>query len=124
MSKEAIRAWFENLPKIERDMPSIPYKGQVLSPRQILEMAEAGTLPEDLQEKIEKGEFTTAEDVYKIGLERVRAYLKQLPPDFIIYIGQQPYTVAEILEEIEKGTPIGRAFVEMEIQKWEQLYRR
>ena len=124
MSKEAIERWIKKIPKAELDMPSIPYKGQVFTPRQIHKMALAGTLPDELQKLIEGKAFTTAEEVYKIGLERVRKYLKKLPPNFIIYIGTQPYTVKELLEEIERGTPIGRAFVEQEIRKWEMVYRR
>jgi len=124
MSLEAIKEWISRIPKAELDMPSIPYQGRVYTPKQILEMAEAGTLPEELQEKIEAGAFTTAGEVYQIGIERVKTYLKALPQNFVIYVGTQPYTVKELLEEVEKGTPIGRAFVEQEIRKWESLYRK
>jgi len=124
VSLEAIRDWVSRIPKAELDMPSIPYQGKVYTPKQILEMAEAGTLPEELQEKIKAGAFTTAEEVYQIGLQRVKKYLEQLPPKLTLYVGTQPYTVKELLEEVEKGSPIGRAFVEAEIRKWETLYRR
>ncbi len=122
--KEFIVRWFHNLPLAERDMPAIPYKGKVYTPRQVYEMAINGTLPDDLQEKIERGDFTTAMEVYRLGVERVLSYLKSIPPEFVISVGGKPYTVKELIEEVEKGTAVGRAFVEAEIRKWEMLYRR
>ena len=123
MSLEIVRAWVNSLPEIEHDMPVIRYAGRVYTPREILQLAENEELPDEIQEMIERRQFTTAEDVYLIGLERVKKYLSSLPEDMIIYFGTQPYRVAELLQEVEKATPVGRAFVEAEIRKWERIYR-
>jgi len=121
--KEFIVRWFRSLPPAEKDMPAIPYNGKIYTPRQIYEMAISNTLPDDLQSKIERREFTTAMEVYRLGVERVLTYLKSIPPDFVISVGGKPYTVEQLIEAVEKGTPVGRAFVEAEIRKWELLYR-
>jgi len=118
---EAIKAWFERVPKAERDMPIIIFKGKVYTPRQILQMAERGVLPKELQEKIEKGEFTKIEDIYKIAIERLRTWLPKLPPDFVFIIHGNTYTGKELLEEVEKGSDVGRMLIENEINKWRQV---
>ena len=123
MSFEAIEKWFSGIPKAERNMPVIPYEGQTLTPLQIYDMARNGTLPADLQRKIEMRQFTTAEEIYKLGVERVKSYLESAPPNLTIYVGTKPYTLKQMLEEVEKGSAVGRAFVEAEIRKWERLYR-
>ncbi|HID66095.1 MAG TPA: hypothetical protein EYP32_04475 [Aquificaceae bacterium] len=75
MSKEFIIKWYERVPAAEKHMPFIYYKGKTYTPYDIYKMALEGTLPDELQKKIEKGQFTNIEEKFKIGLERVRTHI-------------------------------------------------
>lgn len=123
MSKEFILKWYEKIPRAERNMPFIVHKGKVYTPTDIYNLALQGKLDEELQKKIEKGEFTSIEEKFKIGLERLRKILKNLEKTNIkIAVGTKIYTPKELLKEIEKGTKLGRQLLEAEIEKWEILW--
>jgi len=125
MSKEFIIKWYERVPPAEKHMPFIYYKGKTYTPYDIYKMALEGTLPDELQKKIEKGQFTNIEEKFKIGLERVRTVLKQLEKSNIkIAIGREVFTPKQLLEEVEKGTELGRELVMSEIKKWEIIWQK
>jgi len=123
--KEVIE-WFKKVPKVERFMPFLVYKGKVYTPSDIVELAKQNKLPDDLKKKVLSHQFTTIIDKYIIGIERVRKVLKNLQSkgDIQIAIGGKIYTPEQLLKEVERGTKIGRMLVEAEIDKWEILWKK
>lgn len=124
--KEVIE-WFKKVPKVERFMPFLVYKGKVYTPSDIVELAKQNKLPDDLKKKVLSHQFTTILDKYIIGIERVRKVLKNLQSkgkDIQIAIGGKIYTPEQLLKEVERGTKIGRMLVEAEIDKWEILWKK
>jgi len=119
--KEFIRKWFEGLPKIERDEYLIIYQNKVYTPRHVLEEVEKDSaLGKDLQRVIEQKKFTSALDKYQLAIIRLKRFLEGAP-EFKMAVGPRVYTARELLEEIQKGSKLGRGLIEAEIRKIEIL---
>lgn len=127
MTLEYIRKWFNRLPESERDLPIVILNGIAYTPRMILHEVERGSkIGEELQTKVEAGSFgTTEEEAYNLALIRLKEILKRYPPNkpVIAVLSNPPVTLTpeQIIEQVEKRTPLGKRFVEAELQQVKYL---
>jgi hypothetical protein len=122
MSKESIEAWVSKIPKLELNQPLIILGGTAYTPNQVLSEVSRGTaLGNQLQEQIEKRQFTAAIDKYALALLRLRERYSKMPSDARIAHGTRVFSPQELLREIESGTPVGRSFIEAEVKRTEEV---
>ena len=118
MTLQVIRNWVSKLPPYELDMPIIMLNGVAYTPRQILEEVERGTqLGAVLQRMVEMGYASLSQrDEEELAKMRLRQLLSRSTALFarLSVTGAEVYTPQQILEEIERGTPIGRQWIEAE----------
>jgi len=124
MTLQVIRNWVSRLPPSELDMPIVMYNGVAYTPRQILEEVERGTqLGEVLQRMVESGTPVLAQnpalaqsELEELAKMRLRQLLSRSTALYarLSVTGAEVYTPQQILEEIERGTPIGRQWIEAE----------
>jgi len=127
MTLEVIRRWFSKLPESERDLPIVIYNGIAYSPRAILYEVMRGTkVGKHLQGKVEAGELgTTSQEEYYLALLRLKQILSRYPPNKPILASltypPQLYTPQQLINAIERGTPLGKRLVNTEIQHMRYL---
>ncbi len=120
--KKRVQKWFDSLPRIERDQRLVVYEGRAYTPSEILTEVKNGSgLGEKLQEIIEARRFTSIENKYGLALIRVKERLEKLPKEFRIVFEGKMYSPEDMLKEIQEGTRVGRAFVEAEIKRIEEV---
>jgi len=116
---QLIRLWVSKLPPSELDMPIIMLNGVAYTPRQILEEVERGTqLGAVLQRMVETGaaSLSQSEEEEELAKMRLRQLLSRSSAIYarLSDTGAEVYTPQQILEEIERGSPIGRQWIEAE----------
>ena len=119
MTLQLIRLWVSKLPPSELDMPIIMLNGVAYTPRQILEEVERGTqLGAVLQRMVETGaaSLSQSEEEEELAKMRLRQLLSRSSAIYarLSDTGAEVYTPQQILEEIERGSPIGRQWIEAE----------
>ena len=125
MSKEIVEAWYNKIPKIERNQLLVICEGVAYSPNAVLEeVNKDSAIGLTLQKTIEERRFTDVLDKYALGVERLKARLRKLPDEFGIVVSGKRYSPAELLYEIENGTKVGRQFIETEITRTEEILRK
>lgn len=118
---QRVRAWFNRLPPVERDLPIVILDGLAYTPRAILMEVERGSpIGERLQVLVESGRIGTAysEEIALLKL-RLKELLSRYPMDepLVATIGELPgraYTPRDLIREIEIGTSVGLQWVEAE----------
>lgn len=84
MTVEALRSWLNRLPSVDRDMPYLEVEGKMLTPRQMLSEAIAGTETGKLAQRIwESGAVGTSDSLLA---ERVKQRLSRFPLDTPLFI--------------------------------------
>ena len=125
MSVEIVEAWVNGLPRVERNQPLVIHGDRAYTPNEILAEVRAGTsLGAELQRIIEARAFTTVEEKYALAVLRLKERLKKLPETYKRIIGGKIYTPSQLLEEIQKGTRIGRMLIEAEMTNLEQVLKK
>jgi len=134
MTLQVIRDWVSKLPPYELDMPIVMYNGVAYTPRQILEEVERGTpLGAVLQQMVESGTPVLSQnpalsqsELEELAKMRLRRLLSRSTALFAVLsntgtgVTERIYTPQQILEEIERGTPIGKQWIKAE----ENIIRR
>ena len=125
MSLEIVEEWVNKLPRIERNQPLVIHGDRVYTPNEILAEVRAGTsVGAELQRIIEARAFTTVEEKYALAILRLKERLKKLPETYKRIIGGKLYTPSQLLEEIEKGTRVGRMLIEAEMANLEEILKK
>jgi len=125
MTLEIVEDWVNKLPRVERNQPLVIHGDRVYTPNEILAEVRAGTsLGEELQRIIEARAFTTVEEKYALAILRLKERLKKLPETYKSIIGEKIYTPSQLLEEIEKGTRVGRMLIEAEMTNLEEILKK
>jgi len=125
MTVEIVEEWVNKLPRIERNQPLVIHGDRVYTPNEILAEVRAGTsLGSELQRIIEARAFTTVEEKYALAILRLKERLKKLPETYKTLIGEKIYTPSQLLEEIEKGTRVGRMLIEAEMTNLEEILKK
>jgi hypothetical protein len=115
-----VQQWYQKIPSIERNQPLIITGGHAYSPNQVLTEVQQGTaLGQALQTVIESRSFTEALDKYALAILRWKERLSKMPKDSRFVWDDRYYTPAEMLYEIENGTPVGRKMIEAEVKNVE-----
>jgi len=120
MTLERIRAWFNRLPEVQRDLPIVIYDGVAYTPRMILDEVQRATpLGARLQALVEAGRFgTTPTEEEALLKTRVRMILERMPPDKPVIatlgIPSKVYTPRDLISEVERQTETGRKLMEAE----------
>lgn len=122
MSIPLVQKWYDSIPSIERNQPIIISGGHAYTPSQVLSEVQRGTvLGEALQKVIETRSFTAVIDKYSLAIVRVKARLSKMPADTKLIVGNQSYTPAQLLVEVDQGSKIGRSLIEAEANNVEQV---
>jgi len=125
---EKLERWFNLLPRADRDLPFIVVEGKILTPREMLEEARGGTSLGLLAQRMWETRSTVYEE--KLVKERVKKWLARYPSDKPLYytIGiKRQLTPRQIMQEVEKQTPIGKQIKEVEasyLKYLEELKKR
>ena len=123
MSIETVRTWINTLARVERNQPLVICEGNAYTPNEIMaEVSSGSELGKKLQGIVERKEFTDIEAKYALAVLRLRERLMQLPESFRFYGADgSSYSPAEMLAEIEKGSRVGRSFVENEMTRMQEV---
>lgn len=123
MSIETVRTWINSLPRIERNQSLVICEGRAYTPNEILTEVQSGSeLGKKLQGIVERKEFTDVEAKYALAVLRLRERMAQLPETFRFYGADgSSYSPSEMLEQIEKGSRVGRQFVESEMTRMQEV---
>ena len=125
MSVEIVEEWVNGLPRVERNQPLVIHGDRAYTPNEILAEVRAGTsLGAELQRIIEARAFTTVEEKYALAILRLKERLKKLPETYKRIIEGKMYTPSELIEEIQKGTRIGRMLIEAEMTNLEEILKK
>lgn len=101
MTVSKLRAWLNAIPERDRGLPFIEVQGRMLTPRQMLSEAEAGTsIGVEAQRRWEAGVVGTPDSLLE---ERIRERLARFPPDkpLFITLGGKPMTPSDVLTSPE-----------------------
>ena len=121
MTLARIRAWVQRLPPQELDLPVVIVNGISYTPRMILMEVQRGSpLGERLQVLVEAGRLgTTALEEIQLAKIRLRELLQRMPEKPIIAtltVPPRTFTPGQLLREIELETPVGRQWIQAELQ--------
>jgi hypothetical protein len=130
MSKDLVTRWFNKISPVEQNMPLLVLSGLAYTPRQTLDEVTRGTpIGDQLQKLIEAGRFGTAmEDESALIKMRLKMSLQAKPQDKPLFValptsGVQPkaFTPAQLLQEIESGSSIGKQWINNEASYMRRL---
>ena len=128
MTLARVRAWFNRLPAVDRDLPLVILNGIAYTPRMVLAEVERGTpLGSRLQSIVEAGYLaSTLEEEERLAKLRLLQILSRHPPDkpIVVAIGapqSRVYTARQLMEEISRQTPVGKQWIESEIKRMRML---
>jgi hypothetical protein len=126
MSIETVSAWINSLPRVERNQSLVICEGRAYTPNEILTEVQSGSeLGKKLQGIVERREFTDIEAKYALAVLRLRERMTQLPESFrFVAADGTSYSPAQMLAEIEKGSRIGRSFVEDEMTRMQEVLEK
>jgi hypothetical protein len=119
MTKQIVTDWFNKMPNGERDLPLLIVGSNVYTPRTAYEEVLRGTpLGDQLQALVEKQSFGTSptdeQKVAKIRLQQILSKDDPNKPKFAT-LSNKVFTSTQLLDQIQKGTSIGRQWVNNEI---------
>lgn len=124
MSLQVVQQWYQTIPAIERNQPLIISGSAAYSPNQVLDEVKKGTARgAELQRVIETRSFTEAIDKYALAITRLKDRLAKMTPDTRIIWGQRSYSPQQMLQEIQNGTKVGRAMIEAEATRVEEVLK-
>jgi hypothetical protein len=126
MSRQLISNWFSKLGEPQKDLPLLLVNGIAYTPRAAYTEVINGTIiGTQLQALVETGRFGTSTlDEIAIAKARIRQSLQSKPQDkplFATLPSGKLFTPADILEEIESGTPFGQQYLNGEIAQMRNL---
>lgn len=130
MSKDLVTKWFNKIPTSEQNMPLLVLNGLAYTPRQTLDEVTRGTpVGDQLQSLIEQGRFGTAVvDEQALIVQRLTMSLQAKPQDKPLFValptsGVAPkvYTPAQLLQEINSNTTIGKQWINNEANYMRRL---
>lgn len=123
MNAAQVRAWVEKLAKREQDLPFFIIDGVAYTPKQFLQQVLSGTnIGTRLMALKESGKLSQlAGDQKSVILLRLKLLLQsklgQQKPLFVTLVngvGPKAYTAAQLLDEINRGTPVGNQWINNE----------
>jgi hypothetical protein len=119
VTKQLVSDWFNKLPAGEKDLPLLIVGSNVYTPRTAYEEVMRGTaLGDQLQALVEKQSFGTSptdeQTVAKIRLQQILSKDDPNKPKFAT-LSNKIFTSTQLLDQIQKGTTIGRQWVNNEI---------
>jgi len=125
MSLAFVKKWYDNIPPIQRLIPLVPLNGKIYSPARVLEEVKKGTkLGEELQTKLETGQFTTQSDLELIAEKRLEWMITHLP-DVIgfntLTVDGKPITKEELLQMIREKKGLGARMIQQEVQEIKRM---
>ena len=123
MSLGFVKAWYERIPPVERDLPVLYHKGKMYSPNDILREVQMGTpLGHELQLKLERLHSTSSfglddmKELDYIAKKRAEEIIKNLPPNYMVAVAVNGKQVVLTKEELLKS-PLFQQAVEEEKKK-------
>lgn len=127
MTLHVVRAWYNRLPPAERDLPILILDGLAYTPNTVLaEVMRGSIVGERLQRLIEEGRLSNSgleeEQLAKIRLKELLRRYPERPLVAVLREGRI-FTPSQLIEEIERGTPVGRMLVISEIEYMKFLLR-
>jgi hypothetical protein len=129
MTLKLVESWFSKLPPAEQDLPLLVVGGVAYSPRAALQEVRRGTeLGSRLQTLIESGSFGTPleqeEELAKIRLKQILQSMPEKPTFATLQlpVGRE-YTPQQIVEEIQRGTNIGKQWIRAELAQMRYIIR-
>jgi len=127
MTLHVVMAWYNRLPPVERDLPILILDGLAYTPNMVLaEVTRGSIVGERLQRLIEEGRLGNSrleeEQLAKIRLKELLRRYPERPLVAVLREGRI-FTPSQLIEEIERGTPVGRMLVISEIEYMKFLLR-
>lgn len=132
MSKDLVTKWFNKIAIAEKDLPLLVLKGLAYTPRQTLDEVMRGTeIGEQLQNLIEQDRFGTAlSDEQALIKQRLTLTLSKKPQDKPLFVALptsglpvKTFTPAQLLQEINNGTALGRQWIDNEANYMRRILR-
>jgi hypothetical protein len=127
MTLHVVRAWYNRLPPAERDLPIVILDGVAYTPNMVLAEVMRGSIIGDrLQRLIEEGRLGTSRlEEEQLAKIRLRELLRRYPERPLVAILREgrTFTPSQLVDEIERGTPVGRMLVFSEIEYMRFLLR-
>jgi len=127
MTLHVVRAWYNRLPPAERDLPIVILNGVAYTPNMVLaEVTRGSPIGDRLQRLIEEGRLGTSRlEEEQLARIRLRELLRRYPERPLVAVLREgrTFTPSQLIDEIERGTPVGRMFVISEIEYMKFLLR-
>ena len=121
MNEEEVLNWINKLPKSELDIPLVVIDDRAYTPNEILEMVrrKVGLGRRLLTLDVSTLKRVPAEpQLHELAKIRLKKKLEEMPKKFVLarYVlgKKEKYSADELIEEIERESPIGREFIDTE----------
>jgi hypothetical protein len=127
MTLHVVKAWYNRLPPAERDLPIVILGGVAYTPNMVLAEVTRGSIIGDrLQRLIEEGRLGTSRlEEEQLAKIRLRELLRRYPERPLVAVLREgrTFTPSQLIDEIERGTPVGRMLIFSEIEYMRFLLR-
>jgi len=121
MNEEEVLNWIKKLPKSELDIPLVVIDDRAYTPNEILEMVrrKVGLGRRLLTLDVSALKRVPAESqLHELAKIRLKKKLEKMPKKFVLarYVlgKKEKYTADELIEEIQRESPVGREFIDTE----------
>jgi hypothetical protein len=127
MTLQVVRAWYNRLPPTERDLPILMLDGIAYTPNMVLaEVTRGSIIGYRLQRLIEEGRLGTSRlEEEQLAKIRLRELLRRYPERPLVATLREgrTFTPSQLIDEIERGTPVGRMLIFSELEYMRFLLR-
>jgi len=131
MNEEEVLNWIKKLPKSELDIPLVVIDDRAYTPNEILEMVrrKVGLGRRLLTLDVSALKRVPAESqLHELAKIRLKKKLEKMPKKFVLarYVlgKKEKYSADELIEEIERESPVGREFIDTEKKIVQDLLSR
>ena len=121
MNEEEVLNWIKKLPKSELDIPLVVIDDRAYTPNEILEMVrrKVGLGRRLLTLDVSALKRVPAESqLHELAKIRLKKKLEKMPKKFVLarYVlgKKEKYSADELIEEIQRESPVGREFIDTE----------
>jgi len=121
MNEEEVLNWIKKLPKSELDIPLVVIDDRAYTPNEILEMVrrKVGLGRRLLTLDVSALKRVPAEaQLHELAKIRLKKKLEKMPKKFVLarYVlgKKEKYSADELIEEIQRESPVGREFIDTE----------
>jgi hypothetical protein len=127
MTLHVVRAWYNRLPPAERDLPILILDGIAYTPNMVLaEVTRGSIVGERLQRLLEEGRLgNSGLEEEQLARIRLKELLRRYPERPLVAILREgrTFTPSQLIDEIERGTLVGRMLILSEIEYMKFLLR-